>query len=122
MKVEKLLVCSVFAGVEEDRTWYSLQRRFLQKNTRSFDHAIFLGHRAKADDFRDSQIIGQCGPGHEKEHLVGLHAISEYCLANAYDAYLVLDSDAFPVSAEWEKLLNDALKRLNKDYAAAIRI
>jgi hypothetical protein len=119
---KSLLVCSVFAGTNLDSFWYQLQQTYLRRTSVQFNHAVFLGSRADPACFNRSIIVGQSrgAPG-AREHLEGLHALSEYARTHSYDCYLVLDSDAFPIKANWQSILEDRLNRFNKRYAAAVR-
>jgi hypothetical protein len=120
-----LLVCSVYAGGERDGFWLNLQRRQLQSTCESFDHAVFLGRRANCELFNDCIVVGRSTLPRlsfpAEEHLQGMRALTDYCRAHRYEGYLILDSDAFPVAPDWERILLSLLHRFHKQCAAVVR-
>jgi|SRR5580704_12307142 hypothetical protein len=119
-----LLVCSVYCGSENRNVlWMKLQHTYLRRTVGSnYDHAVYLNAADRAL-FKESTVIGESqndggGPG----HLVGLKAVREYCLAHDYEHYLILDSDSFPIAEDWLEVLSSALFRMQKLYAAPLRV
>jgi hypothetical protein len=124
MARNNLLVCSVFAGGVRDAAWLYLQLQQLKKTSGQFDHAVYLGRDGDSSLFQESHIIGRAPASlcRNSEHLEGLRCLSEFCRARPYSAYLVLDSDAFPIDPNWMAILDGVLARFKKTYAAAVRV
>jgi hypothetical protein len=120
--VSSLLVASVFAGHVNDGFWLRLQREELARTTGAFDHAVFLNG---ADErlFDGSIVIGSNPEPRtfSEGHADALAEITRYCRAHSYDRFLILDSDAFPVRSGWIDILDAALERTGKGFAAPIR-
>ena len=118
-----LLVASVFYGGDKtasetkNRLWLTLQERFLRKTTKNYDYAVFLNSVSNPENFDHLKVIGSLNAGVVEapclNHLYGLQQIVEYCRSNKYDRYLILDSDAFPINAEWQDI--------DCDLAAVVR-
>ncbi len=116
-----LLVCSIFAGAEDDELWLTLQHDYLMRTSTDFDHAVYLSHRGDPALFKRSVIVGRSAVGDTEEHLDGLKALGAFCHERHYDEYLVLDSDAFPIAVDWRATIGRQLARFNKTYAAPVR-
>ena len=130
----KLLVGSVFTSGEKTGKWLELQRRFLERTTAEFHHAVFLNGPVDRSLFRRSEIVGTHhedrtlaanGEGQGTNHAHGLFALLEYFRSRRAENYLILDSDCFPIYPGW---LDSLLGKMNStpDYrpqiAAAVRI
>ena len=121
---KNLLVCSVFCGSGNyNSIWLRLQFNYLKRTIGSdFDHAVYL-NGADASLFSQSVIIGQSNTeGGGLGHLRGLNAIADYCRSHDYEHYLVIDSDCFPIANDWLKTIAGTLRRMDKRYAAPLRV
>jgi hypothetical protein len=117
---KELLVASVYAPSDRNALWLSLQQRFLQRTTTDYDHVLFL-NRADPGLFRGCTIIGRDAGGAEgsEEHANALQQVLGYLRAHRHAAYLILDSDCFPVR-RWQEPLMALLGRF--PMAAAVRV
>lgn len=129
----RLIVGSVFTSCNKTPDWLRLQLRFLDKTTDNFEHAVFINGNIDHSVFQQSTIIGSSleeksdspdGKAQSRNHSIGLNAILSYFRDTPADAYLLLDSDCFPVYPNW---LNVLIKKMRstRDYkpqiAAAVR-
>lgn len=122
MASEKLLVCSVFCGSEYDKFWLDMQRTYITKTFGEFDHAVYLSHKADREMFNGCTIVGTSSQGDKWEHRDGLRTLVGHAQKHpCYSGYLVLDSDAFPITPDWKDILDFYLARFNKRYAAVVR-
>ena len=64
---------------------------------------------------------GEAEPDIGRSHLAGLKALRDEFLARRYKRYLVLDSDCFPIREGWMELLDTAMARFGKKFAAPAR-
>lgn len=113
----KLLVGSVYASSsKQQQEWYQLQLAYLQATTQNFDHVVFV-NSSDASAFVDkANVIGTLSddPLHMHDssvHLNGLISLHKYfrSVQNEYDSFLFLDSDAFPIRKNWEKVLSEKM-------------
>lgn len=94
-----ILVISVFAGSLE---WFHHQKRFLDKTTTNYVHAVCLNN---VSDHPNAIIIDTHTSNAEgdEQHLRSLNIACEYARKNRqlYRGFLILDSDCFPI-CDWE--------------------
>lgn len=131
LKSRKLLVGSVFVSGERTKHWYNLQIDFLRKNTKSFEHFVFLnGEDIDKSIFIHSEIVGtqnhhavkvMDGNKQSSNHLFGMRKILETFRKIEAENYLFLDCDCFPVKKDWMHWLIDMMNIKNKSIAAPIR-
>jgi hypothetical protein len=116
----KLLVLSVFAQSPRNTHWIKFHYHFLDQTSPAYDHVVYL-HRADPALFPRSQVLGSVetnGPAPEV-HGELLQILLEYARTVAYDYYLFLDSDAFPVTPDW---LSALVARMgDAPFAAPVR-
>lgn len=136
----KLLVGSVFMDDSPiQQQWLDLQLKFLKATTDEFDHAVILWKRQTDTFFRKTNVIEpKTHYTLSEAHTRGLNYLFYYFMERMeeFDAFLVLDSDAFPIKAGWlpelmramepRPVLNSdgtILKELGNSYeiAAAVR-
>ena len=127
----KLLVGSVFASGEQQQIdWFNLQRDFLDLTTPDYDHCIYVAHPDVSAFKGKSLVVGnrQSDPSQihcSVLHLEGLRCLHHYFLTQLgnYDAFLFLDSDAFPVQKNWMTKLVRSMceQRTKRDCAAIVR-
>ncbi len=119
-----LLVASVFCHCERIADLVKLQRYWLDKTTDGYTHAVYL-KRIRGDAcrlFDDSIVVGldhQRASSPSADHLAGLTALMDYAKAQPYDAYLFLDSDAWPVAMGWQDQLSKRMA--GRGCAAVVR-
>jgi hypothetical protein len=108
----RVLVASVYAPSSRNEIWLRLQRQFLARVLQGrFTLAIWL-NGVEADLFAGTTIIGHSNGPRAKlpssDHAQALQGVVKYFESQPnYDDYLILDSDAFPIRANWlETLLN----------------
>lgn len=115
-----LLVMSVFAKTDRNPDWVNLQYRFLDRTTPSYDHVVSL-HMADRSLFRRSTILRSIHAKRCASRIHGrlLQGLLDYARKTAYDYYLFLDSDAFPVADNW--LVSLVSKMGDRSFAAPVR-
>jgi hypothetical protein len=112
---KKLLVGSVFGGDEEiQQRWLDLQLRFLEETTDSYDHVVVLYGDATNDYFESRTDVIRCDKGlvMSEAHMYGLRILQQYFRSRetAYDHFLFIDSDAFPIKPDWVSQLVSQMK------------
>jgi len=115
-----LLILSIFAPSEHNTLWYDLQRRFIsQTTTVEYDYGLFL-NGVGPEEFDPADIIhhSETNDGHKE----ALAYLLSYARQRAYDNYLILDSDCFPVDKNWYIQLTTQMQRFSKTIAAPFRV
>lgn len=121
MAQPKLFIASVYAPSPWNREWYKLQRKFLAQFTRNteFKFGVLLNGVSGEDLGDDVDVIGVCD--HNEGHSAGMARLVEIFRASECSHFLFLDSDCFPVHADWFDVLLKQMKRFDKHFAAPIR-
>lgn len=121
--MKKILIMSVYAPSEYNYHWYALQKYFIKKNTLvSYDFRVIVNNISK-DLFKEDEVIliNDSNIGHP----AGLDQIFSYMREQEqqekYSAFLILDSDAFPVGKGWHDILDKQMIKLNKTVSTPIR-
>lgn len=116
----KILIMSVYAPCALNEHWHRLQKHFIKKNTLlPYDFKI-ITNNVTADLFDKQEIIRK--NDENIGHPAGIEQMLEYMRTHEeYSSYLILDSDCFPVRPGWHEVLDQQMKRFNKDIAAPIR-
>ena len=112
--MKKLLIMSVYAP----GTWglYNHQSRFLERTTKDYDHIVVSPQKPPVEcEWRQSA---------RRSHIMGLRIIRELAAQKQgeYESMCLMDSDAFPVRADWQDTLDTAIAEGGKTYAAPIRV
>lgn len=111
-----LLVGSVFCDNERSDNWYALQMRFLQDTTKDFHHVVALD--GKNNFYSSSQVIQLSDEPSDKsssKHCDGLNEIVKLFESDKkFKQLLLMDSDAFPVDANWQARLVEAMTRVGR--------
>lgn len=112
-----ILVMSVFAGSLD---WFEHQKKFLNKTTTNYVHAVCLNNVNKYHDLPQTLVLDShfSEDNGGDQHLRSLSIACEYARSHRwmYRGFLVLDSDCFPI-VDWEY---DVLKRSLKFGLCAI--
>jgi hypothetical protein len=125
-----ILIGSVFTSDQNQKKWYELQLKFIQKTTKNFKHIVFLNGNCDEDHFSQSEIVGRNegefgktpGLTQTYSHSIGLECIIRYFRNYQADNYLILDSDCFPIMQNWDSiLLNKMELDYNPDFASPVR-
>jgi hypothetical protein len=126
----KLLVGSVYAsGEPQQLEWLGLQKQFLNKTTEDYDLCAYVSH-PDISEFKDVNVIANRADDPRETHCSILHVEGLRCLRDYfvtqkdnYDAFLFLDSDAFPVKQDWLPTLVTRMGQQThkKDCAAIVR-
>lgn len=119
-KNRKLLIMTVYAPSELNHDWYSLQKRFIKKNTNiPFDFKI-ITNNVNQGIFKEEDIflVNESNIGHPAaiEQMLKFMRKQE-----SYSHYLILDSDCFPVRSGWHDILDKQMELFDKSIAAPIR-
>jgi hypothetical protein len=117
---KKLLIVSIYAPSDFNRQWYSLQKRFLEKTTKiPFEFKVVL-NGCDASEFEGADILyaNDDNIGHSQ----ALKQVLYKFRSVPCDAYLVLDSDCFPVWDGWHDVLFEQMQKFNKIIAAPVRV
>lgn len=114
-----LVVASVFAPSERNAHWYSLQKRFLARTTEvPFDYWVLLnGVNPEGFDPADVVVANPENAGHGE----ALTQLVARFREERREAYLLLDSDCFPVTPGWYGILRRDMARLCRTLAAPVR-
>ena len=114
---------TVYAPSEYNAHWYKLQKHFIKRNTLvPYDFKVIVNN-IDTSLFEEDEIILV----NDKISVIqlALKKIFSYMREqeqqNKYSGCLLLDSDAFPVGTGWHEILDQQMKRLNKNIAAPIR-
>ncbi len=114
-----LLIAAIYAPSALNARWYALQRRFIAKTTAvGYDFKVFLNGVDPAG-FEATEIMAALKGNEGHSHALG-HVLAHF-KEHRYQAYLILDSDCFPVRKGWHDVLANQMHRFNKDFAAPVR-
>jgi hypothetical protein len=119
----RVLVVSIFAPSEWNRSWYALQQRFLGRNSTGIDlsHRVYLNGVAPEAVGDDLLIAGQSLQN--SGHSAALREVVElFRRSRDHDYFLILDSDCFPVHPDWLGVLSRQMTRFGKHFAAPLRV
>lgn len=118
--LKELAIATVFSPSSRNPMWYQLQKRFINRTTGvPFDYRIVLnGVDPAGFDTGDVLLVNERNIGHGE----ALMQLIDYFREHRYQAYLILDSDCFPVMAAWYHHLRRQMRRFNRAIAAPIRI
>lgn len=121
MKRPRVLVTSIFAPSDRNRSWYALQRRFLSlsSETVDIDYRVYL-NGVSSGDLGENLIIAGFSP-HNAGHSAALRELLHLFRASDHEYFLILDSDCFPVHRDWFRILTTQMARFGKRFAAPIR-
>jgi hypothetical protein len=112
--VKRLLVLSVHAA----DAWhlYRWQAWYLSRTTEDYDHVVISQNRPP-------EFVTSWRPCFGPKHIAGLRQANQCIveLGRKYQACCILDSDAFPIRADWQDTLDSGLRRFNKEFAAPVR-
>lgn len=121
--MKKTLIASVYyfdgKNNEENKLWFNLQKRFIKKNTFSYDFAVLLNGCEDDSMFKGCEIIDRID---RSLHKNAIQRVIEYFRANEYDSYCLLDSDCFPISKNWPMKLRNHLTENGLWYASVSRV
>ena len=114
-----LAIATIFAPSERNAAWYSLQKRFLAKTTNvPFDYSVILnGVKPVGFDPGDVVLVNHENVGHGEALMQAVERFRE----DRHDAYLLLDSDCFPVTPGWHHILTDLMTCFGRVVAAPVR-
>jgi hypothetical protein len=106
-KKSELLIGSVYYKSESanNKLWYSLQQKFISKNTNSFDFVVYSNYVDQKIFDPDHIIYAIDGPIKKALHGHGLNFIINYAIKKNYKKLLLLDSDCFPILNDWQEKL-----------------
>ena len=108
----KVLVGTIFAKDDEtQRKWLDLQLRFLSATTEDYDHMAVVWGGTTGDYFKNKTTVIEPElhlkdeEARTKAHVKGLQYLLHLFRQreDEFDAFLFLDSDAFPIKIGWEK-------------------
>ncbi len=126
-----LLVVALYGPSVRNKVWQSLQSKFLglkpSASTCQID-SVYCLNRCDTDSFGDAAVRSRPDvlPCEKAKALLLRDALSVCLDRPLYDYYLILDSDAFPVSTCWlDRLLNAfRLSTLGgkRQYATTVRL
>lgn len=125
--MSSLLVGSVFSGTASsalNARWYELQLRMLKATLprARVEHVVCLSQGQPAEPFKDSKVVShekRKGNPDTRNHAANLNKLRDYFISRRrqFDAFLFLDSDAFPCRKGWFPLLiRDMTHRPAKGY------
>lgn len=115
----KVLIASVYGPSDRSEDWYKLQKKFIKMNTTcDFEYKIVL-NGIQPTRFHPEDILLE--NGENIGHAPALQQILEHFKTAHYDAYLILDSDCFPIYRGWHALLLDQMTEHDKQMAAPVR-
>lgn len=120
-----LHVVTVYYGhSERNATWLRLQQEFLCRTTKNYKFSVYLNN-CDESLFEDVDIIG-VAPADLPKNASENHL---YCLKELVklidrdcDTCLILDSDCFPISIDWQELLIKNMATHGCNVAAPIRV
>ncbi len=119
MSQKELLVTSIFAPSEYNKTWYQLQKQFIARTTRaSYDYGI-ITNGISSDLFEAGDVLHSFSQN--EQHSKALYWLLDYARKHEYKNYLFLDSDCFPVRAGWYQILNRQMERFGRKISAPYR-
>jgi hypothetical protein len=118
-EAKTLLIASVFAPSSNNADWYRLQSAFVRETTDvAYDYQVLL-NGADPKDFGGARIMR--ANRDNLGHSAALDQVLDHFRSHKYDAYLVLDSDCFPVRRGWYGVLTKQMQGFGKSGAAVVR-
>lgn len=122
--MKSLCVASVYGPSKHNNLWFHLQKTFLSKTTKDYDHVVFLDRCDEA--LFDCKILGSISEPNLRwptgnNHLLGLEAFLDHFRNNPYYNYLILDSDCFPFKEGWLDKLSRMVRKDRLHFAAIMR-
>lgn len=128
MTNKKLMVGSIFfegknGYIAPNDKWIELQRHFLNKTSPEYDHVVGVCGKLDLDLFKSSIVLGNSGITIQ-DYKNQLRVMLDFFKSNSkkYEAFLLLDSDAFPIMDGWFDILTKFMKSKNKWYSSPLRI
>lgn len=131
--MKNVLVASTYYEGEKSKKvipnefWLKQQLSFLERNTASYDFAVYLNMISNKKPFRKSIVIGKNdtpGKNARLNHRQALREIINYFREHQkdYRAFCILDSDCFPIKKGWFQKLNTSLSDYRLKFASMIRL
>lgn len=114
----RLLVVAIYAPSDLNAVWYRLQQRYLACTTADYTFKLML-NGIDAAPFAGADAIA--ASPENRGHAWALETVLEYFRQHLHAAYLILDSDCFPVTEGWRGVLDEQLRRFGKTFAAPVR-
>lgn len=118
-----LLIMSVHTQTNTHIDWLTIQNNFINQHTTNFTHSVCLinYHRAVTTDINVVANIQSDLSGGD-QHLQGLQILCDHARSKSdnYRAFLVLDSDCFPICS-WENNLLKNMRLYRKNIACIVR-
>lgn len=121
MEARKLLVGSVFANDAPDQQrWLDLQLRYLAATTENYAHIAVVSEGLTNEVFQSKTSVlipGNTSLTANNAHLQGLNLLLKHFheVKDAYDYFLFIDADAFPIRQNW---LGTLLNKMQPDDAS----
>lgn len=116
---KRLIIATVFAPSKFNLQWYTIQKQFIQKTTTvPFDYWVVLNGVSQDGFERDDIVIVNDASDFHSEALMEL---LERFRRDRREAYLLLDSDCFPVRRGWYQILREQMRTFGKVIAAPVR-
>jgi hypothetical protein len=116
---DSILIAAIYAPSPLNARWYELQKRFIETmTTEPYEFRVYLNGVERAG-FDDADIL-EVSPINEG-HAGALNRVFGHFAKREHPAYLVLDSDCFPVSKGWHDILRNQMRRFGKSFAAPVR-
>lgn len=120
MTSPSLLVMSIFAPSPWNELWLNLQRRFIKRYTsQSFDYEVYL-NGVEARDYEACSIAHVSATN--EGHIEALANVIALCRQREHRWFLILDSDCFPVTANWDGILCEQMAHWGREMAAPVRM
>jgi hypothetical protein len=115
-----LLVASIYSPSEINADWYALQRRFLARTTAVEYQFKVLLNGVDPAGFESRDILGVL-PENEGHARALARLLDHFRDQRSPEAFLILDSDCFPVAPRWHDVLRADMARFGKLAAAPVR-
>jgi len=117
----RLLITSIFAPSPWNRSWYTLQRKFIGATADAdVRHTVYLNGVTPELVGDDVALAGQSATN--EGHSAALGAVIDMFRKSDRDYFLILDSDCFPIRANWFNVLTQQMGTLRKRFAAPVRV
>ena len=115
-----ILIVGIYAPSALNVHWYNLQKRFIASTTTvPHEFRVYL-NGVDPEGFEPDDILEISSTN--EGHAIALQRVAEHFARREHSAYLLLDSDCFPIASGWHNVLLKQMQRFGKQFAAPVRV
>jgi hypothetical protein len=117
----RVLVTSIFAPSPWNRSWYAVQRRYIEKTRDANVRFATYLNGVTSESLGDGVDVAGSSTTNDG-HSAALRAVLDIFRKSDHDYFLILDSDCFPIHPDWLNVLTKQMAALRKRFAAPVRV